>query len=315
MARTLAEKQISHARKRQGILVPLLEDFMRRPVNIESHEDVGFLKFLLGTMAERERRRSYDGKVFSPSSLASCLRQVYLSRHHEELGIPKRIPLRVEPNFYFLNGNFLHIKWQFALFKMAKAINDPKIFQVWGYEVPIMSKRKDHGGTVDVIAQIYGRWHIIDFKGLNVRTFGEITRGYLPVEYTIQLTDYMALWNSRRGVEFQIEDALLIAENKGGPDPKHPIALHETVINKDTAKPEVRRRLKELREHEANKEIPEPECDSTTGFQFVGCPFSGFCKPEVAEIQRRRKRREGRKAAEVAVARPSRPKRKPRGMA
>lgn len=320
---TLTEKQIRHARRRKGVLVPLLEDFMRKPVNIESDADVEFLTGLFQTMAHREdRRRDPNTKVFSPSALAQCLRQVYLKKHHEELEITSRLPPRIEPNFYFLNGNFLHVKWQFALYKMELAIADPDVFHVhrverefeWGFEVPILSKRGDHGGTVDGIVIVFGEPFILDAKGLNVRTWGEITRDYVPVEYSIQLTDYMILWNSRKDSPFRIEKALLLAENKGGPDSKHPIALHEKVIDLDGFKPEVRRRLEVLREHEAKKKIPKPECTSTSGFQFGGCPFAAYCKEEVTGIQRRLREREDRKPPKLSVARPSGRKRK-RGVA
>lgn len=286
---------------------------MRKQVSIESQEDVEFLTNLFQTMLEREdRRRDPESKVYSPSSLAACLRQVYLKKHHEKLEITPRFPPRVEPNFYFLNGNFLHVKWQFALYKMEEAINDPAVFQIHGFEVPILSKRGDHGGTVDVIFSVFKKWYIGDFKGLNVRAWSEISRGFVPVAYSVQLTDYMVLWNSRKESPFRIEQALLLSENKGGPVPKHPIALHETVIELADFKPEVRRRLEVLREHEANEEIPEPECVSTAGFQFAGCPFAGFCKVEVSEIQRRRKERESRKPTKLAVAQPNGKRRRKR---
>ena len=136
MSTNNALKLLEHGRKRKGVLVPLLEDFMLKPVNIESDEDVQFLTDLFQTMAERENRRSSD-RMFSPSALASCLRQVYLLKHHDDLDIPKLSPVKREPNFYFLNGNFLHVKWQFALYKMEKAIDDPKVFHIIGFEVPI----------------------------------------------------------------------------------------------------------------------------------------------------------------------------------
>jgi hypothetical protein len=311
--KTLTERQIAHARRRKGMFVPLMEDFMRKPVNIESNEDVEFLTSLFQKMTEREdRRRDPNSNMFSPSALASCLRLVYLKKHHEALEILSRTLPRVEPNFYFLNGNFLHIKWQFATYKLAKAINDPKVFEIHGFEVAIESKRKDHGGTVDVIVSIFEEPLILDFKGLNVRSFSEIAREYVPVDYRIQLTDYMILWNSRRDAPFRIERALLLTESKGGPDNKHPIAMHETEILLNDFKPEVRRRLEVLREHEAKEEIPPPECTSTASFQFGGCPFASYCKEEVREIQDRLRRRESRKATEVSLARPTRTKRKGR---
>lgn len=295
---------LSHHSKRKGILVPLLEDFMLRPVNIESEEDVEFLTELFTTMAERESRRG--GKpMFSPSALASCLRQVYLLKHHRELGIEAKHPLKREPNFYFLTGNFLHVKWQYALYKMEKAISDPQVFEILGFEVPIQSKRGDHGGTADVIAAIHAEPYVVDLKGLNVRTFGEITRGKTPESYEIQLADYMVLFNAQRPKPpYRIEKAILVSENKGGPDNKHPIALHETIIDLADFKPEVKRRLDILREHEAQQEIPPPECTSTGTFQFSGCPFASFCKAEVQEIQYKQRIADAKRPSPVKVARP-----------
>ena len=305
------EKQLKHERNSKGILVPLLEDFMRQPVDIDSQEDVDWMTNLLEIMVERDERRKGDDKVFSPSQLASCLRYVYLLRHYKQLDIAKMKELRIEPSYYFLTGNFLHLKWQFALYKMEKRINDPDIFQLYAVEEPILSKRKDHGGTVDGIVLVHGEPFIADFKGLNVRSFGEITRAFVPHQYLVQLSDYMMLWNSQRSKDFRIEKALLIAENKGGPDAKHPIALHEHVIHSGEHVDEVKLRLEVLREHEEAKTIPHPECETTKGFQFAGCPFQKFCKTEVKEIEKIRRAQSSDSA--LKVARP--PKRKKKGRA
>lgn len=306
---TNLEKQLKHEQSNRGILVPLLEDFMRHPVNIESQEDVVWLSNLFSTMVEREERRSSVDTVFSPSALASCLRQVYLLKHHRALDIERLSTIRIEPNFYFLTGNFLHIKWQYALYKMEKRIANPKIFQLYEVEASIISKRGDHGGSADAIVLVYEEPFIVDFKGLNVRTFGEITRAFVPHQYEVQLVDYMALWNSQRKKPFRIDRSLLIAENKGGPDAKHPIALHEHIISINEHLSEVQLRLDTLREHEEKKAIPAPECDTTKGFQFAGCPFQKFCKKEVREVEQAKRTKSSHTT--LSVARPS-PKRKAR---
>lgn len=292
------EKAIKHTRRRKGILVPLIEDFLRKPVNIEGDDDVEFLTELFEKMAEREdRRRTPESKVFSPSSLASCLRQVYLQKHHESLGIPASLKPRIEPNYYFLTGNFTHIKWQFLLYKMHVTLPDD-VFQLIGVEVPILSKRKDHGGTIDVLAAIHGKLYPIDFKGLNVRTFGEITRGVLPTEYSVQVADYMVLLNSSKEIRSLdlifgdqgpvFDKALIIAENKGGPTASHPAALVESVVEITEWRRVIQRRLGVLREHEQSNSIPDPECTSTKTLQFQGCPFARYCREEVKEIEQRR---------------------------
>lgn len=300
------QKLLRHKKNRKGVLVPLLEDLFQRQVEIESDEDVQWIVALLEKMVERQKNRT-SAPVFSPSQLSECLRYVYLLKYHKELEIPRLANTRVEPNFYFFNGNFLHIKWQFALYKLDKMLPD-KVFKLVGVEVPILSKRKDHGGTVDAIVLIYGELYIVDFKGLNVRTFGEITRGYIPQQYAVQLSDYGMLYNSQKasGGVGKISKALLVSENKGGPDAKHLIALQETEIEVQTYIPEVRNRLEVLRENGKANSIPPPECVSTTTLQFLGCPFRKFCREEVKEIARQRRDAESKDTERYRVARPER---------
>lgn len=287
------------------MLVPLLEDLFQKPVEIESDEDVEWLTALLRRMVKRQQARG-TAPLFSPSQLAECLRYVYLLKNHKELEIPRLRSTRVEPHFYFFNGNFLHLKWQFALYKLEKHVNDPSIFALHGVEVPIISKRKDHGGTVDALMSIYEKPTITDFKGLNVRSFGEITRGFIPPAYASQLSNYAMLYNTTNGNAPKISTGLLVSENKGGPDPKHLIALQETEIEIKTHLPEVRRRLEVLREHGETNSIPPPECQSTASIQFLGCPFRKYCKEEVAEIQRGNSKLEREDSARLAVAIPKR---------
>jgi hypothetical protein len=301
---TRTEKNIGHRRKRNGILVPLLEDLLRYPVRIETDRDAAFIQQLLRKGQQREQRRS-ETPVFSPSSMSACLRQVYLTRHHHELEIPKLKSTRIEPNFYYLTGEWLHLKWQYACWKLQERINDPKIFRLIACEYPILSKRGDHGGTVDVFCLIYDEPLIVDFKGLNVRDFGRVVREEAS-GYEIQLTDYMMLFNSQPQNHYngnRIERSLLLVENKGGPDNRHPIALHETVIELADYKKLVQHRLGVLREYEAKEEIPPPECTSVSTFQFQGCPFRKYCKAEVKKIQDRNKRAKGSEGA-YKVARP-----------
>jgi PD-(D/E)XK nuclease superfamily len=300
---TSVEKLIRRKRNRKGVLVPMIEEFMERPVDIESPEDVNFLTQLAMRVARREH-----GKVFSPSQLGSCLRRVYLGRNHKQEGIIPQTSVAVEPHYYFLNGNFLHLKWQFVLYKMQKKIANPGEFDVIGYEIPILSKRKDHGGTIDAIVRVEGEPYAVDFKGLNVQAANKIMHGEVPGGYAIQLTDYMILWNSQRPSSFKIQQALLIVENKGGPDNQRPIALHETTIRLQDYKRLVNKRLEILRQHEQENKIPDPECVSTGQIQFQSCPFSGYCRKEVQAIQRKRENavREHTKKASLEVARPSR---------
>ena len=288
MAQTLVEKAIRQRRHSTGVLVPLIEWYMQNPVEITSHSDVRWMAKLFAQTMKRERERK-DNPVFSPSSLASCLRQVYFTRHHKELEIPPLHVPRLEPQGYFLHGSFLHFKWQYVLFKMTQAF-DREDYELVVIERRIMSKRGDHGGTVDAVVIIEGEPYIVDFKGVNVRDFQNIVRGNIPGHYRLQLCDYMILANSSEEFKMdtgirRIEKAILIAENKGGPDPKHPLALHEHIVHLDEGAQEVRIRLKELRTHEKARSIPAPECTKTTTLQFKACPFQRFCKKEVKRIE------------------------------
>jgi len=303
--RTQTEKLLRHKATRKGVLVPLLEDLFQRPVEIEDEYDVDWLTRLLKLQLERGERR---GSVFSPSQMSECLRYVYLLKHHRQLEIERARLVRVEPNFYFFNGNFLHLKWQFALYKLHRHIGDAEIFCLHGVEVPIESKRKDHGGTVDALCSIHAEPYIVDVKGLNVRSFGQIALGHIPPQYTIQLTDYAMLYNAalRNGGRPKISNAILLTENKGGPDPKHLIALQESIIPVRTHLPEVHRRLGVLREHEEGNVIPEPECQSTKTIQFLGCPFRKFCREEVRANERRNAQNRDTEKPQVAVPQRSR---------
>ena len=304
MPATKSQVLIRHKRRRTGVLVPLLEDLFQKPVEIDSKEDVEWITSVLERMVERQHNRNFK-PVFSPSQLSECLRYVYLLKHWRELDIKKQGVVRLEPNYYFFNGNWLHLKWQFALYKLDKYVDDPKVFKLHGVEIPILSKHRDHGGTADAICSIYEKPYIPDFKGLNVRTFGEITRGYVPEQYAVQLADYGMLYNSQRKNGSKIFNGLLVSENKGGPDSRHPIALHETEIPIKTHLPEVRSRLETLRKHEKANSIPKPECESTGSYQFQGCPFRGYCRKEVQKIEAKKRKADRSDTAQLEVARPS----------
>lgn len=332
MPRTELEKRIIQNRRlkeRGGLIVPLLEEMLRAPLGVESEVDAEWLYGLALKQVERDRVRqeSYDKDemVFSPSGLGDCLRRVFLSKNHKKLGLERVSLPAIEPHFYFFTGDFLHLKWQFAFYKLS-CLGIP--FHLVDVEIPILSKRKDHGGTLDVLALLGTEALIIDLKGLNVRAFNAVDRDEgtdWNHKYRIQLTDYGMLFNSalQRGTwkpdeqtenymkhygmdEFpKVKRMVLLAENKGGPDPHHPAALTESIIDLKSNLPEVRGRLELLREYDEKEEIPPAECESTRLISFTGCPFAGFCQKEV-------KRREiaRAKASETKGLRVARPKRR-----
>jgi hypothetical protein len=299
--RTRTEISITQRRNTQGLLRPLLEEMFRFPVRVDDEDDIAFMYHAAMKSMQRERER-VNSAVFSPSGLASCLRRVYLGRHWKDMGL-ERIELpNIQTQGTFSQGDWVHLQWHFYLFKLD--VMFPDKFMLVDVEIPVLSKRKDHGGTIDAVGYLieHDLPVLIDYKGWNVRNWQQ-AQNSLDHSTRIQVTDYMMLLNSnggwksllqieeREGVlkdaKERVEDALVLAINKGGPDPKHPLALHEIHVSLKDNLPDVHTRLGVLREHEAKKEIPKPECESTKTVQFQGCPFAGFCREEVKAVEKR----------------------------
>lgn len=319
---TGTEKLIRTSRAQTDtLLVSKLNELLKSPIGIESDNDVAFLTYLAQLQVRREQERKKGQGVFSPSGLASCLRRVYLSKNWKELGLTRVDLPAIEPHYYFITGDFIHLKWQFLMYRLS--LVDPD-FTLIDCEVPIMSKRGDHGGTIDVVALADGELIIVDVKGLNIRGFQKIDAGEAEHNYRIQVTDYMMLWNAAvtRGLikpsaehryafkwaEFpKINRAVILAESKGGPDMKHPAALTEQIVKLKDNLPDVRTRLELLRAHEEEGTLPEIECVTTKGIQFQGCPFAGICQKEV-----KKRERENAKSGDSKQYRVARPKRSDR---
>lgn len=283
MSRTTTERLISRGRKGQ-LLVPLIEERLRYPLEIDDDIDVAFITELLRKQYEREHERKTE-KKYSPSQLASCLRSVYLNRNYKG---PRVKQTRIEPNFYFLTGDWLHVKWQFVFHKMDR--EGVEGFKLIDCEIPVRSKRQDHGGTLDVMVEINNEPLIVDVKGLNVRAFQKAVMGEVDLQYRIQLADYIILCNSDKTISYpRVDKGIILVENKGGPDNNHPVALTEVLVDPNDHKVEIRWRLEELRKHEKEQTIPEPSCQTINGLQFQGCPFRAFCRNEVKQIQKNAK--------------------------
>jgi hypothetical protein len=314
---TPTEKSITQRRRAEGMLRPLLEEMFRHEVRIESDDDLNFIQYAAKKSALREEERKKIA-VFSPSGLASCMRRVYLGRHWKQLGLERIILPNVQTQGIFSQGDWVHLQWHFYLFKLD--VMFPDKFMLVDVEIPVVSKRKDHGGTIDAVGYLpeHGLPVLIDYKGWNVRNWQQAVNS-LDHSTRIQVTDYMMLLNSNGGwkrllkieeretlksARERIEDALVMAINKGGPDPKHPLALHEIHVSLKDSLPDVRARLGVLREHEAKEEIPAPECVSTKSVQFQGCPFAGFCKEEVRKIERAAKSSDTKRSS-LRVATPT----------
>lgn len=298
MARTATERRILERRKARGILVPILEEVLERPLGIEDEEDEWFL---LELMKARSADRAKG--VFSPSMLSSCQRQAFFAKTGQE----KRPAKSPRTNGYFLDGDFRHYKWQFALWKAHRA----GLLILHGCEIRVFHPNGDFAGTIDAIVEIDGVLYVVDFKGMNVKAFQDHERYGTKEGYVIQIVGYAEIVN--RVGEFKsfmggvwnvkIETCLLIGENKGGPSHSgSPIALHEDALPVRKHRSKVKRRMHALRRFVENDEIPPPDCTSTRTIQFQECPFAYFCRPEVLVTQKAREK----EPAELRVARSQR---------
>ena len=300
--------------------MPILERLLEDEVRVETEDDYRFIEMLLRARALPRRKG-----VFSPSMLASCKRQVIFSKR----GVEKIQPRDPQTNGYFFNGDWVHAKWQFALWKAHQAgflelvrvpaerrdlaweTGDAELGP-WRWAVEVRVVDGDYGGTIDAIVEVSpeGRARetfIVNFKGIVQYDFMRTIKNGVKREYRQQIVGYGKLANSVLGLD--IEDCLLISENKGGPiNGGSPIALHETRVPIAEHEGEVARRLRTLRHYDAKDETPAAECVSTQHMSFQGCPFSRFCRDEVLVVQRERekKARESAKAKTAKVARPTR---------
>jgi hypothetical protein len=278
--------EIRRSKDPKGILVPLVQNFLTNSsCSIDSAEDVKFLAALTTLMAAREEARQEEGLgYYSPSSLGEhCLRKAYLQRHAER-NPHGQSPHGMMAHYYFLTGNFIHIKWQFALYKLEKYIGNSAIFYVFGHEVPVSSKHGDHRGTIDNIVFIRDEPFVLDWKGLNYFSAKKVALGNIPITYRTQVVDYLVLWNSQKVKPFRIERALLMVEDKAGGEN----FLQEAAISLKDDGSRARRRLQKLREHEAKGQMPPPSCMSLKDRDFQGCQFRTICWSEVEKTGKAR---------------------------
>jgi hypothetical protein len=302
---TATEKRLAE-RKRAvasgALLVPILEELLENEVIPEDQEDYDFLDMLV-----RARSLPRQKGVFSPSQLGSCVRQAYFAKR----GTEKHLMQSPRANGYFLHGNFIHFKWQFALWKAhrAKLLDLPLITDALGerHAVEVRVSNRDFTGTIDAIVAIDGIYHVVDFKGINLIEYQRTIKRGANQQYRKQIVGYaMTLQDSLPKIE--LGDCLLICENKAGPiaGSGSPIALHETRVPIKKHQGEVTRRLKTLRWYDGKGETPEAECVSTQHMQYQECPFSRFCREEVLDNQRELERRAQKRRGSFKVNRPGR---------
>jgi hypothetical protein len=272
LVQTPTRRAVREAKRAQGIIVPLLEDLFREPVDIEDELD---RKFLANLIKARSKPRHQN--IYSPSSVATCIRKVYFQKTRE---VEPLASLNKSVHALFLDGNFRHFKLQFALWKLHRQ----KKIKLIGVEVFVLSQAGDWGGTFDALVEIDGELYIIDFKGANTANFMRfIGSGGGPLYYRVQISGYAMLASGTLG-HGKISKALIIYENKNGKingRKASPIGLYEEYVEVKDYRKRIVSRLEKLRYYERAKEIPPPECVTTTSAQFIECPFAAHCRGEV----------------------------------
>jgi len=297
---TRLEKSISKKAKRtSNELVPLFEDYHRE--FSQEHwdvDDIEFLHDLMTRISIREGERN-DVRVYSPSGIGGCLRHSFLSRHFQDLGIPKKFKKKVETHFYFEFGTWTHLKLQVVIYRMSKK----GWLKLHGTEIPVKSKHGDHGGTIDVIYEVSVPT-ALDIKGLNQRDFLLVANNDVPEGYQAQLAHYVILANSQKGKFPYIEQAKILAENKAGPTIEFPVALCEASVDLESNKEIVKLRLAKLREHEQENSIPRAECTSTQSRAFKDCPFRDYCFETVKRRERKIRNTKNRNTNKLKISVP-----------
>lgn len=282
--------QSSLKTKKGEILVPLVEDFYQNPVEVEDDEDIKFVEKVLKVRSLPRRKG-----IYSPSMLSECVRRVYFIKTEK----PQRRARRVESHGYFADGNWRHLKWQFTLWKMHRAgiiqlIDRPAPYPP-GTEIFTLSNRGDSGGTTDNLLYIPSiDWlGVVDWKGMNSTSFvSYVGAGHPPISYIAQSVDYALHLNEDQNIVLprKIQNVLVIGENKNGAirsrTVKSPLGLYEWHYQVEDFVQHIARRKKKLRTYEKRKEVPPPECISTSRRMFTDCPFSYFCRGEVERIEK-----------------------------
>lgn len=281
-------KQLKRSARSKAILVPLMEDFMQRPVEIEDKKDRQFLADLI-----KARSRPRQKGVYSPSMLSNCIRQVYFTK----TGVPaKRLP-RPDANAIFLDGNFRHFKWQFLMWKMHRAgiIQLVDVGSVCiGTEIYVHNERGDYGGTLDNLIYIPKADIVctVDWKGMNGNSFIRSVDKGPSLGYAQQSIGYAGLANKALAdiLPRKIKSVLIIGENKNGAIrtrlANSPLGLFEWKLDLEDYNLMVATRLKKLRAYERRQEVPPPECVSTRRMMFKDCPFNKICLGEVQAIEK-----------------------------
>lgn len=285
-------KQLKQSARSKAILVPLIETFMQKGIEIDDELDRHYLATLIEARSQPRKKG-----IYSPSALADCVRKVYFIK----TGVPRKTLARPDANAIFLDGNFRHFKWQFVMWKMHRAgiIQLVDVGSIClGAEIFVGNEKGDYGGTLDNLIYIPKVDIVctIDWKGMNGNGFMRSVNMGPSLGYTQQSVGYAGLANEslRDRLPKKITSVLIIGENKNGAMRTRlvnsPLGLFEWRLQLNDYNHIVAKRLKKLRKYEREEEIPPPECISTRRMMFKDCPFNKHCLGEVQAIEKKDKK-------------------------
>jgi len=286
-------RQIKQSRRTGTLLASKVENFLQESIEFESGDDE--------YIAEIIRKRSIPRRtgIYSPSQLASCLRQTYFTK----TGFKKKPSKRIERSGIFLDGHFRHLKWMLVVLRMHQAgIVEllPSNSVPLGAEVSVLNNKGDYGGTIDNLLYLPDEKLVcaVDWKGMNAPSYLRSRANGMPgISYITQIIGYALLANEDKSINLpsKVTDVLIIGENKNGPMQnrvdKSPLGLQEWRYSVEEYRTQISLRLKKLRAYERRQEVPQIECVSTSRLMFKDCPFAYYCRPEVEQAEKNREKR------------------------
>lgn len=244
MAVTLESRLLNY--KKGNVLTPFLDRYFRDPPPNHSERTMEVIK---GLATQRPRDRT---RAFSASSLGSCMRAQSF-RYLDYPGV--QVP---DPRLQgiFLNGKWIHLKWQAVLLEIGIVDEDH-------LEVPVYLDDTVKG-TIDAICEIDKLKWIVDFKGVNPQSFAKYRAGEKNLMYSMQLQAYMKATGIPR--------ALLLYENKATGE----YYEQQTFADSDESF-RMQARVMALRHYMDVHLLPPPLHEAPANPECRGCPFQLDC--------------------------------------
>jgi hypothetical protein len=257
MAREAASLIGRIKRYRSGqILTPLIDDYFREA---SKHNEVRFSKQTMEILMKLHLRPDRDrGGSFSASALSTCMRAQMLGY----LEMEGTIVPNEKRQAIFLNGDWLHLKWQGILLEMGVV--------KWKETEPLVEQRVSIPewkveGTLDVIGELEAEDWIIDVKGVGPGNWQKMKDGFIPQGYLWQQHAYM------RGTG--ISNTLLLVESKAT---QEYVEIHVPPLDSTEAL-QVEARVKALNHYRENRQLPPVLHQYPSNPLCRECPFLLEC--------------------------------------